>query len=204
MTLKHTPGGLPDCIPVEGTVRVIPCDIVIQAVGQGADLDAIVEAAVERFGRLDVYVANAGINDSNKTHFLEITPDQYDRIMDVNLKGMFFTAQACARHMVEHGTGRIIAISSQASVVGIREHVAYSASKGGVNQMVRVLALEWGPYGIRINSIAPGPIADTEGMRRLAPNEAIANQYKKSVPLQRFGAAEEIGQAAMFLSSEAA
>ena len=84
----------------------------------------------------------------------------------------------------------------------MQSHVC--AAKAGVDMLTRTLALEWGPAGIRVNSIAPGPIADTEGMRRLTPSEQVADLVRQSVPLQRFGQANEIGDAALFLASEAA
>lgn len=105
-------------------------------------IDAAVDAVVAQHSRLDVLIANAGVGDNLPA--IDVSEEHWDSMMDVNLKGLFFTAKACAAPMIKQGSGRVIAISSQASLVGIRDHVAYSATKGGVNQMVRVLALEWG------------------------------------------------------------
>jgi NAD(P)-dependent dehydrogenase (short-subunit alcohol dehydrogenase family) len=111
--------------------------------------------------------------------------------------------RASFQYLVKPGAS-VINISAPQAFVAMPMQSHVCAAKAGVDMLTRTLALEWGSYGIRVNSISPGPIADTEGMRRLAPNEAIASQYKKSVPLQRFGLAEEIGHAAMFLASDKA
>lgn len=109
-----------------------------------SDVDSInttVDAIAAEHGRIDVMVANAGLGANHPA--LEVTESDWDQMMEVNAKGFFFTAQAAGRHMVQQGSGRVIAISSQASTVGIRDHAVYCSSKGAVNQTVRVLALEW-------------------------------------------------------------
>jgi NAD(P)-dependent dehydrogenase (short-subunit alcohol dehydrogenase family) len=123
-------------------------------------------------------------------------------MMDVNLKGLFFTAKACARLMIEHGSGRVIAMSSQASLVGIRDHVAYSASKGGVNQMVRVLALEWGPLGITVNAVAPTFIYTPGTAERLDDPEYLAAVVDR-IPVGHVGEIKDVAGAVVYLASEA-
>jgi len=163
-------------------------------------IDLAVSDVVSRHGKIDVLVANAGIGSNLPA--LEVTADHWDSMMDVNLKGTFFTAQACARHMISAGSGRIIAISSQASVVGIRDHVAYCASKGGVNQMVRVLALEWAPLGLTVNAVAPTFIY-TPGTAERLDDPAYLAAVVDRIPAGRVGQIRDVAGAVVYLASEA-
>ncbi len=164
-----------------------------------------VQAALDKHadtaGDLDILVSGAAGNFPALAN--DMSPNGFKSVVDIDLLGSFHVLRSAFGYLRKPGASVINISAPQAFVpMPMQSHVC--AAKAGVDMLTRTLALEWGPYGIRINSIAPGPIADTEGMRRLAPSEAIAEQYKKSVPLQRFGSADEIGQAAMFLSSEAA
>jgi NAD(P)-dependent dehydrogenase (short-subunit alcohol dehydrogenase family) len=150
---------------------------------------------------LDVLVSGAAGNFPALAN--DISPNGFKSVVDIDLLGSFHVLRSAFQYLVKPGAS-VINISAPQAFVAMPMQSHVCAAKAGVDMLTRTLALEWGPYGIRVNSISPGPIADTEGMKRLAPNEAIAKQYKKSVPLQRFGQAEEIGQAAMFLSSDAA
>jgi NAD(P)-dependent dehydrogenase (short-subunit alcohol dehydrogenase family) len=168
------------------------------------DFDAV-QAALETHaaatGELDVLVSGAAGNFPSLAN--DMSPNGFKSVVDIDLLGSFHVLRSAFPYLIKPGASVINISAPQAFVpMPMQSHVC--AAKAGVDMLTRTLALEWGPYGIRVNSISPGPIADTEGMRRLAPNEGIANQYKKSVPLQRFGTVEEIGQAAMFLSSAAA
>jgi NAD(P)-dependent dehydrogenase (short-subunit alcohol dehydrogenase family) len=165
-----------------------------------ASIDAAVDAVIAQHGRLDVLVANAGVGDNLPA--VEVGEEHWDSMMDVNLKGLFFTAKACARLMIEHGSGRVIAMSSQASLVGIRDHVAYSASKGGVNQMVRVLALEWGPLGITVNAVAPTFIYTPGTAERLDDPEYLAAVVDR-IPVGHVGEIKDVAGAVVYLASEA-
>jgi len=152
-------------------------------------------------GNIDILVSGAAGNFPAFAN--DMSPNGFKSVVDIDLLGSFHVLRSAFPYLRKPGASVINISAPQAFVpMPMQSHVC--AAKAGVDMLTRTLALEWGPYGIRINSIAPGPIADTEGMRRLAPNEAVASQYKKSVPLQRFGSVEEIGQAAMFLSSDAA
>jgi NAD(P)-dependent dehydrogenase (short-subunit alcohol dehydrogenase family) len=168
------------------------------------DFDAVQAALASHAadcGALDVLVSGAAGNFPALAN--DMSPNGFRSVVDIDLLGSFHVLRSAFPYMTKPGASVINISAPQAFVpMPMQSHVC--AAKAGVDMLTRTLALEWGPYGIRVNSISPGPIADTEGMRRLAPNEAIAKQYKKSVPLQRFGTAEEIGQAAMFLSSAAA
>jgi NAD(P)-dependent dehydrogenase (short-subunit alcohol dehydrogenase family) len=152
-------------------------------------------------GSIDILVSGAAGNFPALAN--DMSPNGFKSVVDIDLLGSFHVLRSAFQYLRKPGASVINISAPQAFVpMPMQSHVC--AAKAGVDMLTRTLALEWGPYGIRINSISPGPIAGTEGMRRLAPNEAIAGQYKKSVPLQRFGSVDEIGQAAMFLSSDTA
>ena len=119
------------------------------------------EEVVNDFGHLDVLVNNAGIR--RRKPALEVTEEDWDAVVDTNLKGVFFCAQAAARPMIDQGGGRIINIASQMALVAREDRAAYCASKAGVANLTRVLALEWIKYGITVNAIGPGPTT-TPGM----------------------------------------
>ena len=180
-----------------GEALFIRCDV-----AEMADLDAIVEAAVEHFGRLDIYVANAGINDSSKTHFLDITPDQYDRIMDVNLKGMFFGGQKAAQQMIRQEQGGVIInMSSVMAYLALDAQVVYTVSKGGIQQLTKVQAVALAPHNIKVNAMAPGPI-ETELMRRVGSDKELMDTILSRTPQGRIGTPRECGRLAVFLASE--
>jgi len=163
-------------------------------------IEAAVADVIASHGQIDVLVANAGLGANAPA--LEVTEDHWDSMMEVNLKGLFFTAQHCARHMVERGSGRVIAMSSQASLVGIRDHVAYSSSKGGVNQMVRVLALEWGPLGVTVNAVAPTFIY-TPGTAERLDDPAFLASVVDRIPVGQVGQIKDVAGAVIYLASEA-
>jgi NAD(P)-dependent dehydrogenase (short-subunit alcohol dehydrogenase family) len=160
-----------------------------------------VHATVERFGRLDILVNNAGLGENHDA--LDVTEADWDRLMDVNLKGLFFCCQAAAKVMLPRGYGRIINLSSQAGSVGIARHAVYSASKGGVNQLTRVLALEWSPRGVTVNAVAPTFI-ETPGTReRLAEPQFRASVLER-IPAGRVGSVDDVAAAVLYLASPAA
>jgi len=166
------------------------------------DLDKIIEKTVDRFGRLDIYVANAGINDAKKTHFLDITPEQYDRIMNVNLRGMFFGGQKAARQMVAQGEGGVIInMSSVNAYLALDSQVVYTTSKGGVQQLTKVQAVALADHNIKVNAIAPGPI-ETDLMRRVGSDKQLMDTILSRTPLGRIGTPQECGRLAVFLASE--
>ncbi|MFW5715045.1 MAG: SDR family NAD(P)-dependent oxidoreductase [bacterium] len=180
-----------------GDVRYVQCDV-----AKIEDLRMIVDKAVEFYGRLDIYVANAGINDSNKTHFLDITPEQYDKIMDVNLRGMFFGDQFAARQMKKQGDGgAIINMSSVNAYLALDSQMVYTTSKGGIQQMTKVQAVALAPYNIKVNAMAPGPI-ETELMRRVGSDEQLMNTILSRTPIGRIGSTKECGRLAVFLACE--
>lgn len=163
-------------------------------------IDTAVSEVVTEHGRLDVLVANAGLGANHPA--TEVTEADWDDMMDVNAKGMFFSMQAAGRAMLEQGSGRIVAISSQASVVGIRDHAVYCASKGAVNQMVRVLALEWGARGVTVNAVAPTFIHTPGTAERLDDPDYLAGVLDR-IPLGRVGTISDVAAAVIYLASPA-
>lgn len=180
-----------------GQGMFVKCDV-----SELVDLDRIIAATVERFGRVDIYVANAGINDSNKTHFLEITPEQYDRIMDVNLRGMFFGGQKAAQQMVAQGDGGVIInMSSVNAHLALDSQMVYTVSKGGIQQLTKVQAVALAPHNIKVNAMAPGPI-ETDLMRRVGSDKELMDTILSRTPQGRIGTTRECGRLAVFLASE--
>jgi NAD(P)-dependent dehydrogenase (short-subunit alcohol dehydrogenase family) len=168
-----------------------------------AALDGAVDETVKRLGKLDIMVANAGIGiDVNAE---DMTEEQWDRLMDVNLKGVFLTAQAAARHMIPHKSGSIVAISSlSAYVANGNPQACYNTSKAGVNMLVRCLAYEWARHNIRVNAIAPGFImTDILGpYLKQSPDEAYGYMIRPAA-MNRIGTPDELAGAAVFLASDA-
>lgn len=156
---------------------------------------------VARHGRIDILVANAGLGDNHPA--LDVTEQDWDEMMAVNAKGLFFTAQAAGRVMVPQGSGRIVAISSQASLVGIRDHAVYCATKGAVNQVVRVLALEWGSSGVTVNAVAPTFIRTPGTAERLDRPEYLQGVVDR-IPMGKVGSIADVAGAVVYLASDAA
>ena len=168
------------------------------------DIESIrraIDEVVARHGRLDILVANAGLGANHPA--LDVTAGDWDEMMDVNARGLFFTAQAAGRVMVAQGSGRIIAMSSQASVVGIRDHAVYCASKGAVNQIVRVLALEWGSLGVTVNAVAPTFIY-TPGTAERLDDPDYRRAVVERIPMGKVGTIADVAGAVVYLASDAA
>ncbi len=175
----------------------LKCDV-----GKLADIDLLIAETVKEFGRLDIMVASAGINDPAKTHFTKVTPEQYDTIMDVNLKGLFFCGQKAANQMIKEGHGgAIINMSSVNAHLGLDSQIVYTTSKGGIQQLTKCQAIALTGYGIKVNAIAPGPI-DTELMRRVGSDKQLFDTVISRTPIGRVGTIYECGRLAVFLASD--
>ena len=166
-------------------------------------IDGVMRQAASDLGGLDILVNNAGIR--RRAPALEVTESDWDAVLDTNLKGAFFGAQAAARLMLPQGFGRIIGVASQFALVGAPQRAAYCASKAGLANLTRVLALEWAQYGITVNAIGPGPTT-TPGLLEADPRDADAVQAELSVkmPLGRRMDADELVGAAIYLASDSA
>lgn len=173
----------------------VQCDV-----SQSDQVNRLVEKTVAHFGRLDIMVSNAGINA--KAEFLDVTEEEWDAVIGVNLKGVFLCGQASAKQMVKQGDGgAIINMSSVMGVLGLKNQVAYSASKGGINQLTKVMGLGLIEYGIRVNGIGPGAV-NTELMKRVGHNKELMDMILKRTPIGRVAECSEIGRVAVFLASE--
>jgi NAD(P)-dependent dehydrogenase (short-subunit alcohol dehydrogenase family) len=182
--------------PGAGTVQPIGLDV-----RDISGTRAAVDVAVATHGRIDILVNNAGVGANHDA--LDVSEADWDEMMDVNLKGVFFVSQAVGRHMVERGYGRIVNLSSQAGLVGIRRHAVYSASKGGLNLLTKVLALEWAPSGVTVNAIAPTWIY-TPGTAERLDDPAFLADVLARIPVGRVGTTADVAAAVVFLSSRAA
>jgi NAD(P)-dependent dehydrogenase (short-subunit alcohol dehydrogenase family) len=167
------------------------------------DIESVIQQVAQDFGRIDILVNNAGIR--RRAPALEVTEADWDAVIDTNLKGAFFCAQAAARQMIDQGGGRIINVASQLSLVGAKDRAAYCASKGGLTNLTRVLALEWIKYGITVNAIGPGP-TETPGLVEAdsCPSEELAMDLAAHMPLGRRMQPEELVGAAIYLASPSA
>ena len=153
------------------------------------------------FGSLDILVNNAGLGTNHDA--LDATEAEWDELFAVNVRGLFFAAQSAARRMVPRGRGRIINMSSQAGLVGIRRHAAYSASKGAVNSLTQVLALEWAPHGVTVNAVAPTFIRTPGTAERLDQPEFLADVMSR-IPAGFVGSTADVAGAVLYLASPAA
>ncbi len=157
-------------------------------------------AATARFGKVDIVVNGAAGNFLCKAE--ELSSNGFGTVVDIDLKGTFNVCRAAFAQLKEH-QGQILNISATLHYLGTPMQLHVSAAKAGVDALTRNLAVEWGRYGIRVNGIAPGPIEDTEGMKRLLP-EPLKDKLRKNIPLGRFGRINDIEKAALFLCSDAA
>lgn len=173
------------CLPVQ-------CDV-----SKKEDVDNVIKNTIEKFGAIDILVNNAGIFPFKP--FIELTESDWDKVIDVNLKSIFLFSQAAAKVMKEGG--KIISISSIASLVGFEGLTHYCASKGGINGLTRALALELAPKKINVNVVAPGSI-NTPGSSGVS-NEQV-KQLNETIPWKRMGLPEDIANAVVYLASPGA
>jgi 2-deoxy-D-gluconate 3-dehydrogenase len=164
-------------------------------------IQRMVDTAIKRFSRIDILVNNAGINIPKDA--LDVTEEDWDRVLDVNLKGVFFCAQAVGREMVKRKSGKIINMASQNGVVGYYQRAAYCSSKAGVVNLTRVLAVEWASHHVNVNAVAPTFVL-TPLTEKMFANRSFSREIRRRIPLGRLGKPEDVAGAVVFLASPAA
>jgi gluconate 5-dehydrogenase len=172
----------------------VKLDVLIEA-----DINALAPRALDHFGRVDILVNNAGMNI--RTPAADLTWEQWDRVLNTNLKGVFFCCKALAPQMLARGWGRIVNIGSATCVNAYPHITAYCASRGGILQMTKSLAAEWGPQGVTCNVLAPG-WCRTEQTRVLWEDPEWLKMIATRIPVGRIAEPEEMGAAAVFLASD--
>jgi NAD(P)-dependent dehydrogenase (short-subunit alcohol dehydrogenase family) len=159
-----------------------------------------VDAVVASFGKIDILVNNAGVNVRKTT--LDLSENEWDRVLDTNLKGYFLVAQAVAPHMIRQRRGKVIHISSIFGAVGMNNQLAYACSKGGINQMTKVMAIEWAPHNVQVNAIGP-TYFETPLVATLRDDPERFRFINERTPMGRWGQPEELEGTVVYLASKA-
>ena len=184
-----------------GECQFVECDV-----GERLDVRNAIAATISAYGDVDVLVNNAGIVSA--ADFLDVSEDEFDRVLRVNLKGAFLMAQAVARHMVDrvkagNPPGAIVNMSSINAVFALPNQVPYSISKGGIAQLTKAAALSLAPYGIRVNAVGPGSI-DTDMLKSVLKDPQLKKGMLSRTPLGRVGTVDEVAAVVAFLASQEA
>jgi len=186
-----------------GAADYVDCDV-----SEKLDVHNLIAKALEVHGRIDVLVNNAGIVDD--VPFLDLSEEEFDRILGTNLKGAFLAGQAAARQMVKQGTrkdtgsaGAIVNMSSINAVFALPDHVAYSVSKGGLAQLTKAMAIALAPQGVRVNAVGPGTI-ETPLLAGVVKDEAFRKKVLSRTPMGRIGQPEEVAAIVAWLASDEA
>jgi NAD(P)-dependent dehydrogenase (short-subunit alcohol dehydrogenase family) len=174
----------------------VHCDV-----SNKASVDAALAATLAAYGRIDYLVNNAGIVRTG--NFLDITEQEWDEVLGVNLKGAFLVGQAVARVMAAQGGGAIVHMSSVNAVMAIPSIAAYNVSKGGIAQLTRVMALALIDHGIRVNAVGPGTIATELARKAVMADETARARLMSRTPMRRLGEPEEVADAVAYLLSDA-
>ena len=204
-----------DCVPTELPEKIKDLEPVCDAIRENgrkalplslrlpdmSSIDTFVAKTIQEMGRIDILVNNAGVNIPRDA--LELTEEDWDGVLDLNLKGLFFLSQRVAREMVETGGGKIVNIASQMGVVGYYKRAAYCSSKAGVVNLTRVLAVEWAQYKINVNAVGPTFIL-TPLTQSTFDDPVLREDLLKRIPLGRVGQPEDVVGAVVFLASPAA
>ena len=175
----------------------VHCDV-----GVKTQVDALVAQTMETYGRIDVLVNNAGIFKA--ADFLDVTEADFDEVLRINLKGSFLVGQAVAREMARAGKGSIVNMSSVNAVLTIPTISSYNVSKGGINQLTRVMALVLADKGVRVNAVAPGTIATELAYKAVLTSEEAKTKVMSRTPMKRLGEPSEVADIVAYLASDAA
>jgi 3-oxoacyl-[acyl-carrier protein] reductase len=184
------------CRKAPGSVVTVRADV-----SRMADARKLIDKAFHRFGRLDILVANAGIWNPDPERIDEITEREWDKMVAVNLKGVYSVVRCAVPHMVKQNRGRIIAVSSTAGQRGEAFHTHYGAAKGGVISLVKGLATELAPHNILVNAVAPGWVI-TDMAKPVLRKPSEKRKATSSIPLRRFAMPEEVAMPILFLASD--
>ncbi len=176
--------------------RAVPAELDVRDIGS---IERVADAAQQAYGKIDILINNAGCNVRKPA--LDITWDDWNLVLDTNLRGTFFVAQAIARKMIPNGYGRIVNIGSVTSVFGYAGLAPYTASRGGVKQLTMSLADDWGPHGVTVNCLAPGWFR-TEQNKALYENKEWVEYISDRIPVKRPGQPNDLDGAVVFLASE--
>ncbi len=181
-----------------------PGDLAFQAdVSSEDDVKRVYDGTREAFGRIDVLFNNAGINPNDDTSVLDTSVEAWQRVQDVNLRGVFLCCKHGIPHLLESGGGSVINTASFVAVMGAAvSQISYTASKGGVLSLSRELGVEFARRGVRVNALCPGPVATPLLLELFAKDEEQAARRMVHVPMGRFGEPREIADAALFLASD--
>lgn len=197
VTSRHTEECEEVCSVIEGMKGeslCVQCDV-----SKKEDVERLVAETLEKFGTVDILVNNAGI--VRQKPLTETTEEDWDAVLDVNLKGVFLFCKAVAPHMIKQKSGKIVSIASIAGEIGFPNTSAYCASKGGIVNLTRELALELAPHNITVNAVAPGVI-ETAMTEDMLEDETSKKGLLSQIPMGRVGQSEEIAKATLFLSCD--
>lgn len=172
---------------------------IVSDASQVADIRSTVSRVAEHFGKIDILVNNAGTNVLN--YALDVTENEWDRVMNLNLKGLFFFSQEVGKYMVKQGSGKVINIASQMGLVGLYKRAAYCASKGGVVQLTKVLGIEWAPYNVQVNAIAP-TFVETPLTKPMLENKEFYEDVIRRIPMGKVAQPEDVAGAVLYLASD--
>jgi NAD(P)-dependent dehydrogenase (short-subunit alcohol dehydrogenase family) len=195
MLVDIKPEGASAAATLGGQTRFFAADV-----SQKADVDALVAATIAEFGRIDILINNAGV--THAADFLDLTEDDFDRVLRINLKSMFLCGQAVARQMVKQQSGCIINMSSVNAELAIPNQVPYVVSKGAINQLTKVMSLSLVSHGIRVNGIGPGTILTELAKQAVMASPEARHTILSRTPMGRCGEPEEVASIAAFLASD--
>jgi NAD(P)-dependent dehydrogenase (short-subunit alcohol dehydrogenase family) len=202
-TLVVTSRSQQDCDATAHDLGNLGCRVLGRAcdVTDRLSIDGLTDEIIDVFGRIDVLVNNAGTASRKPAE--ELSEEDWDRVIDVDLKGVFLTSIAVGKRMIAQSSGKIVNIASMLGLVGDKQLLPYCVAKGGVIQMTRALAVEWARYNIQVNALCPGYVMTAMNERTLKTDEAVLRHILNRTPMGRLGTVDELTSAVEFLASDA-